>query len=63
MLVEALTDAGDLALGDTQAKRLDRLVELRGRDAGDVGLLHDRDQRLLRSPPRLEEAREVAAPP
>jgi hypothetical protein len=44
-----------------QAKRLDHLVDLASRDAGDVGLLHYRDGRLLAAAARLEEAGEVAA--
>ena len=32
-----------------------------GRDAVDIGLQHDRHDRLLRPPPRPPEAREVAA--
>src|SRR5262249_20908341 len=61
LLIEALADARDLALGDTQPERLDHLVELARRDAGDIGLLHDRDERLLAATSRLEEARKVAA--
>ena len=55
LLVEAGADPRDLALGDPQPERLDDLVDLAGRDAGDVGLLHDRDQRLLGAAARLQE--------
>jgi hypothetical protein len=44
-------------------ERLDHLVDLARRDAGDVRLLHDRDQRLLATPTRLQERREIAAAP
>ena len=56
LLVEPGADPGDLALRDPQPKRLDDLVDLARGDAGDVRLLHDRDERLLRAPTRLEEA-------
>jgi hypothetical protein len=45
------------------AERLDQLVHRSRRDALHVGFLDDRGQRLLRHPARLQEAREVAAPP
>ena len=61
LLVEAGADPGDLALGNPQPERLDDLVDLPRRDAGDIGLLHHRDERLLGTAARLEEAREVAA--
>ena len=61
LLVQALADPRDLALGDPQPQRLDHLVDLARGDTGDIRLLHDRDERLLGAPPRLEEAREVAA--
>jgi hypothetical protein len=63
LLVEALADPRDLTLRDAQPERLDHLIDLPGRDAGDVGLLHDRDECVLAAPARLEEAREVAAAP
>jgi hypothetical protein len=63
LLVPALADPRDLGLGDPQPERLDHLVDLAGGDAGDVGLLDDGNERLLTSPARLQEAREVAAPP
>ena len=43
--------------------RLDQLVDRAGRDALHVGFLDHRRQRLLGHPPRLQEAREVAALP
>src|SRR5439155_15241595 len=61
LLVEAGADPRDLALRDPQPQRLDHLIDLAGRDAGDVGLLHHTHQRLLAAPARLEEAREVTA--
>ena len=36
-------------------------IDLPGRDPVDIRLQHHRDDRLLRPPPRLQEAREVAA--
>jgi len=44
------------------AELLDEAVDLPGGDAVDVGLHHDRDDRLLAAPPRLQEAREVRRP-
>src|SRR5262249_29869693 len=44
-------------------ERLDDLVDLPRRDAGDVGLLHHAHECLLAPLPRLEEAREVRAAP
>src|SRR5262249_43011649 len=61
LLVEPLADPRDLALGDPDPERLDHLVDLPSRDTGDVGLLHDRDQRLLTALARLEETGEVGA--
>ena len=40
---------------------LNEVVDRAGRDALNVGLLHDRGDGLLRHPARLEKAREVAA--
>ena len=45
------------------AHRLHQIVDRACRDALDVGFLDHRHQRLLRRPARLQEAREVAAPP
>ncbi len=61
VLVEGLADPADLALGDPEPEALDELVDAAGRDAADIGLLDDRQQRLLRAPAGLQEAREVAA--
>jgi len=61
VLVQRLADAADLTLGDPQAQALHELVDTAGRDAADISLLDHRDERLLRTPPRLQEAREVAA--
>ena len=63
LLIEQPGDPADLALGDPQPERLDELIDAPGRDAADIGLLHDRDQRLLGALARLQEAREVAALP
>ena len=43
------------------AERLDEVVDGAGRDALDVGLLHDGGERLLGEPSRLQEAGEVRA--
>ena len=61
LLVEALADPRDLALRDPRPERLDQLVDLASRDAGDLGLLHDRDERLLTARARREESGEGAA--
>jgi hypothetical protein len=45
--------------GDAQL--LDQPVDLASAHAVDIGLLDDRDQRLLGPPARLQKAREVAA--
>jgi hypothetical protein len=63
VLVQEGADPAHLALGHAQAEALDELVDAARGDAADVGLLDDRQQRLLRAPARLQEAREVAAPP
>src|SRR6266545_2673347 len=62
-LVETGADPRHLALRDPQPQRLDHLVDLPGRHAGHIRLLHHRDQRLLRASARLEEAGEVRATP
>jgi hypothetical protein len=46
-----------------QPQLLDQPVDLAGRDAVDPGLLHDRDQRLLGPPARLQNARELRPGP
>jgi hypothetical protein len=61
LLVEPGTDAADLAAADPQPEALDELVDEPGRNAADVGLLHDRQQRLLGALARSQEPREVAA--
>ena len=60
--IDLLAQAAHLALRDAaHAHGLDQIVDRAGRDALDVGLLDHRGQGLLGHPPRLEEAREVAA--
>ena len=62
LAVDLLAQPADLALGDAaHPHRLDQLVDRAGRDALDVGFLDHRGERLLGHPPRLQEAREVAA--
>ncbi len=62
-LVDLLAQPADPRLVDPgQAHRLRQLVDPPGRDAPDPGLLDDRDQRLLRGLPRLQERREVGRP-
>jgi hypothetical protein len=51
LLVQAAAQPGDLVLGHAlQAELGDQPVDLAGGDAVDIGLLHDRDQRLLGAP-------------
>jgi hypothetical protein len=60
-LVQLLADAGDPALVDPgQSQSLQQIVHSPGTDPFDIGLLHHRQERLLRPPPGLEQAREVA---
>jgi hypothetical protein len=61
--VEQRRDPRHLRARDPQPERLHELVDAAGGDAAHVGLLDDRDERLLGAPARLQEAREVAAPP
>src|SRR4051794_6138174 len=62
--VDLLTEPAHLALGDPGAAHgLDQVVDGAGRDPLDVGLLDHGGQRLLGHAPRLQEAREVGAPP
>jgi hypothetical protein len=61
VLIQRPADAADLAATDPQAEALHELIDPPGRDAAHVGLLDHRQQRLLRAPPRLQKAREVAA--
>ncbi len=60
--VDLFTEPADLGLGNAApAHNLDQIVHRARGDALDVGLLDHRRQRLLRKPPRLQEAWEVAA--
>jgi hypothetical protein len=60
-LVQALADAADRALGDPlDPELLHQPLDLAGADALHVGLHHHRQQGLLGSLARLEEARQVA---
>lgn len=61
VLIQRAADAADLALGHAQPEALDELVDAASRDTADIGLLDESQQRLLRAPARLQEAREVAA--
>ena len=61
VLIQRLADPADLALADPQPEALDQLIDPPRRDAAHIGLLDDGQQRLLRAPARLQEAREVAA--
>ena len=61
LLVQAAAQPRDLVLAHVHAHLLDQPVDLAGGDAVDVGLLDDRDQRLLRAPARLQKAREIRA--
>jgi hypothetical protein len=61
LLVDLLAQPADLALGDAvQPHGLNQFVDRAGRDALDVGLLHNRGDSLFRHPARLEEVREIA---
>ncbi len=63
-LVDLDAEAADLGLRHAaRAHRLDQVVHGPGRNAVDVGFLNDGHERLLRRPPRFEEAREVRALP
>ena len=60
VLIELATQAADAVLAHAlDAELLDEPVDLPGRDAVDVGLHHDRHDRLLTAPPRLQERRKV----
>jgi hypothetical protein len=61
LLVQPRADAADLAAADPQAEALDQLVDAPGRHAAHIGLLDNRQQRLLGTLARLQEAGEVAA--
>ncbi len=58
--VEVGANSGHLALGDpgVGAHRDHQVINLSGRGAGDVGLHHHREQRLVDPPAPLEQARE-----
>jgi len=63
-LVDLGAEAADLALRHPAcAHGLDQIIDRARRDAVNVGFLDHGHQRLLGSPPRLEEAGEVAALP
>jgi hypothetical protein len=62
LLIKRPAQRRDAVLGHPlDAELLHQPVDLPGRDAVDVRLEHDRDDRLLRAPPRLKKAREIAA--
>src|SRR3954468_14071811 len=61
LLIQQPRDPADLALADPQSEALDELIDTPRRDAADIGLLHDRYQRLLAALPGLQDRREVAA--
>jgi len=64
LFVQAAAQPADGVLAHRlQPQLLDQPVDLAGRDAVDIGLLHDRDQRLLGPPARLQKAREVRPGP
>ena len=64
LIVQRPAQRADAVLAHAMdAELLDEAVDLAGRDTVDVGLHHDRDDRLLTAPPRLKERREVRARP
>jgi hypothetical protein len=63
LLIQQRADPADLRPRHPQSQRLDELVDPPGRDAAHIGLLDDRDQRLLRALARLQKRREIPAPP
>jgi hypothetical protein len=64
LLIQAPAQPGDLVLAQVvQAQLLHQPVDLTGRNPVHVRLLDDRDQCLLGTPARLQEAREVRAGP
>jgi hypothetical protein len=63
LLVQAGADAADLTAADAQPETLDELVHAAGRHPAHIGLLDHRQQRLFRALARLQEAREIRAPP
>jgi hypothetical protein len=63
LLVEAAAERRDAILRHPlDPELLDQPIDLTGRDAVDVRLQDDRDDRLLRTRPRLQEGREVRRP-
>ena len=63
VLIQRRADPAHLRARDPQPERLDQLVDPAGRNAAHIGLLDNRQQRLLGTPARLQKAREVAALP
>ena len=62
--IELAADARHLRLRDAvQAERLHQLVDLPRRDAMHVRFLHDREQRVLRPPARLQQRGKIRARP
>jgi hypothetical protein len=62
LLIEIAAQRADAVLGHAlDPQLLDEPIDLPGRDTIDIGLQHHRDDRLLRAPPRLQKAREIAA--
>ena len=62
-LVQTTTDHRDAVLGHpADPELLHQPVDLPGRDTIDVSLHHDRNDRLLRRPTRLQERRKVRRP-
>jgi hypothetical protein len=49
VLIQRLADTADIGLGDPQPEPLDELVNAPGSDPEHIGLLDDRQQRLLRA--------------
>ena len=63
LLIQRPAQRRDAVLGHPlDPQLLHQPVDLPGRDAVDVRLQHDRDDRLLRAPARLQERREVRRP-
>jgi len=60
MLIQCLAERAHAVLGHAgDAKLLDQAIDLARGDPVDIGLEHDGHDRLLASPARLEEGREV----
>ena len=63
VLVQIAAEAADAVLVHAlDAQLLDQPVDLPRRHTVDIGLHHDRHDRLLAAPPRLQKAREVRRP-